>query len=74
MRDYTNPEAAEPILIKINKDTYTELVKIRNELKTAKNMDNTIRVLIGAYRRLSLIDELKDEDEKKTDTSQAPSQ
>jgi hypothetical protein len=69
-RDYSNPEAAESITIKIYKDTYGELAKIRNELKTAESMDNTIRVLIGAYRRLSLIEELK-EAEKSIDPSQA---
>lgn len=68
-RDYSNPEAGESITIKIYKDTYSELAKLRNELKTAESMDNTIRVLIGAYRRLSLIEGLK-EAEKETDTSQ----
>jgi len=69
-RDYSNPEAGESITIKIYKDTYSELAKIRNELKTAESMDNTIRVLIGAYRRLSLIEELK-EAEKDIGTPQS---
>jgi predicted CopG family antitoxin len=69
-RDYSNPEAGESTTIKIYKDTYSELAKIRNELKTAESMDNTIRVLIGAYRRLSLIEELK-EAEKGIDTPQS---